>query len=88
MWEVESVERVEVTPRVPGSDPAPVERKRGERDQEEEDGIDSFLPAYVYDAMKEKKRFANMIVSYIQNICNSSCAHSRSVYSGRLPGRC
>ena len=38
----------------------PVERKR---DEEEEEGIDSFLPSYVYDAMKEKKRFDTMRVS-------------------------
>lgn len=42
----------------------PVEKKRGERerDEEDEDGIDSFLPGYVYDAMKEKKRFESMLV--------------------------
>ncbi|VDB82633.1 unnamed protein product [Peniophora sp. CBMAI 1063] len=41
----------------------PLEKKKDgrERDEEEEDGIDSFLPAYVYDAMKEKKRFESML---------------------------
>ena len=62
--------------------------KGKEREEDDFYDLDSFIPSYIYDVMKEKKRFANMIVSYIQNICNSSCAHSRSVYSGRLPGRC
>jgi ubiquitin carboxyl-terminal hydrolase 10 len=38
------------------------------REEEEEkkgdDGVDSFMPAYVYDAMKEKKRFDNMRVRF------------------------
>lgn len=29
----------------------------------EDDTLDSFIPSYVYDAMKEKKRFDNMRVS-------------------------
>ena len=31
-------------------------------DGKEDDGVDSFIPTYVYDAMKEKKRFDNMRV--------------------------
>ncbi|KAH9928561.1 cysteine proteinase [Epithele typhae] len=37
-------------------------RSKGkERDDDAFDELDSFIPTYVYDAMKEKKRFANMI---------------------------
>lgn len=36
-------------------------------DREEED-LDAFMPSYVYDAMKEKKRFDNMRVSFIISI--------------------
>jgi ubiquitin carboxyl-terminal hydrolase 10 len=36
--------------------------KEGEDEKKEDDGVDSFIPAYVYDAMKEKKRFDNMRV--------------------------
>jgi ubiquitin carboxyl-terminal hydrolase 10 len=36
--------------------------KGGEDEKKEDDGVDSFIPAYVYDAMKEKKRFDNMRV--------------------------
>ena len=32
-------------------------------DDEDYDAIDSFIPSYVYDAMKEKNRFENMGVS-------------------------
>lgn len=30
--------------------------------KKEDDGVDSFIPTYVYEAMKEKKRFDNMRV--------------------------
>jgi ubiquitin carboxyl-terminal hydrolase 10 len=33
-----------------------------EEEKKEDDGVDSFIPTYVYDAMKEKKRFENMRV--------------------------
>lgn len=33
-----------------------------EDEKKEDDGVDSFIPTYVYDAMKEKKRFDNMRV--------------------------
>ena len=36
--------------------------KGKEREDDNFDELDSFIPSYVYDAMKEKKRFANMIV--------------------------
>jgi hypothetical protein len=36
--------------------------KGKEVDREEEDDQQSFIPMYVYDAMKEKKRFDNMRV--------------------------
>ena len=38
-----------------------VNAKEGD-EQKEENGVDSFTPTYVYDAMKEKKRFDNMRV--------------------------
>ncbi|EGN95847.1 hypothetical protein SERLA73DRAFT_162553 [Serpula lacrymans var. lacrymans S7.3] len=37
-----------------------VERDYGYREDQEEDGFDSFLPTHVYDAMKEKKQFDHM----------------------------
>jgi len=37
-------------------------RKGKEVDREDKDGLGSFIPTYVYDAMKEKKRFDNMRV--------------------------
>jgi len=36
--------------------------KEEEEEKKEDDGVDSFIPTYVYDAMKEKKRFDNMRV--------------------------
>ncbi|OCH93806.1 cysteine proteinase [Obba rivulosa] len=36
-------------------------RGKGKEREEDFDELDSFIPTYVYDAMKEKKRFANMI---------------------------
>ena len=33
-----------------------------EEEKKEDDGVDSFIPTYVYDALKEKKRFDNMRV--------------------------
>ncbi|KAI0748393.1 hypothetical protein C8Q80DRAFT_1171656 [Daedaleopsis nitida] len=38
--------------------------KGKEREDDTFDELDSFIPTYVYDAMKEKKRFANMIGGY------------------------
>jgi len=35
---------------------------KDEEEKKEDDGVDSFIPTYVYDAMKEKKRFENMRV--------------------------
>ena len=42
------------------------EREREEREEDDWDG-DSFLPSYVYDAMKEKKRFDNMRVCFFSS---------------------
>jgi hypothetical protein len=39
-----------------------VNAKGDEDEKKEDDGVDSFIPTYVYDAMKEKKRFDNMRV--------------------------
>jgi len=36
--------------------------KEEEEDKKEDGSVDSFIPTYVYDAMKEKKRFDNMRV--------------------------
>jgi len=38
------------------------EVKEDERDKKDEDGTDPFVPTYVYDAMKEKRQFKNMLV--------------------------
>ncbi|KAI0672764.1 hypothetical protein C8Q78DRAFT_970322 [Trametes maxima] len=45
-------------PPAPGTDS---KAKGKEREDDLFDELDSFIPSYVYDAMKEKKRFANMI---------------------------
>ena len=39
-------------------------KAKEEEDRKEEEGVDSFMPTYVYDAMKEKKRFDNMRVCF------------------------
>ena len=39
--------------------------KGKDRMEEQEEGLDSFMPTYVYEAMKEKKRFDNMRVSIL-----------------------
>ncbi|KAI0345391.1 cysteine proteinase [Trametopsis cervina] len=36
-------------------------RSKGKEREEDFDDIDSFIPTYVYDVMKEKKRFASMV---------------------------
>lgn len=38
-------------------------RGKGKEREEDFDELDSFIPTYVYDVMKEKKRFASMVVS-------------------------
>ncbi|RDX46907.1 cysteine proteinase [Lentinus brumalis] len=45
----------------PSNDP---KAKGKEREDDAFDELESFIPTYVYDAMKEKKRFANMIGGY------------------------
>ena len=39
-------------------------KAKEEEEKKEEEGVDSFMPMYVYDAMKEKKRFDNMRVCF------------------------
>ena len=39
-------------------------KAKEEEERKEEEGVDSFMPTYVYDAMKEKKRFDNMRVCF------------------------
>lgn len=39
--------------------------KGKEREEDDFYDLDSFIPTYVYDVMKEKKRFASMVVSSI-----------------------
>jgi ubiquitin carboxyl-terminal hydrolase 10 len=38
-------------------------KSKGKEREEDFDDLDSFIPTYVYDVMKEKKRFASMVVS-------------------------
>jgi ubiquitin carboxyl-terminal hydrolase 10 len=43
-----------------------------EDEKKEDDGVDSFIPTYVYDAMKEKKQFDNMRVrlrAHVASFC-------------------
>jgi ubiquitin carboxyl-terminal hydrolase 10 len=42
--------------------------KEEEDEKKEDDGVDSFIPTYVYDAMKEKKRFDNMRVRSLAHV--------------------
>ena len=51
-------------------------KAREEEEKKEGDGVDSFIPTYVYDALKEKKRFDNMRVrlrvcamSFVTDLC-------------------
>jgi ubiquitin carboxyl-terminal hydrolase 10 len=49
-----------------------VNAKEEEDEKKEDDGVDSFIPAYVYDAMKERKRFDNMRVrprAHVASFC-------------------
>lgn len=40
-------------------------KSKGKEREEDFDDLDSFIPTYVYDVMKEKKRFASMVVGGI-----------------------
>jgi len=42
--------------------PPPFSAKRQQEEEEEDKGRDSLVPSYVYDALKEKKRFDSMRV--------------------------
>jgi ubiquitin carboxyl-terminal hydrolase 10 len=47
--------------------------KEEEDEKKEDDGVYSFIPTYVYDAMKVKKRFDNMRVrprAHVASFCN------------------
>ena len=39
-------------------------KAKGKEREEDFDELDSFIPTYVYEVMKEKKRFASMVVSF------------------------
>lgn len=69
--------------------PGPAANSKAKGKEREDDGfeeLESFIPTYIYDAMKEKKRFANMIVRCpFLDTLSVSCSH-RCV--GRAPGRC
>lgn len=49
-------------------------KAKEEEEKKEEEGVDSFMPTYVYDAMKEKKRFDTMRVCF----CDPSCLFDQS----------
>jgi ubiquitin carboxyl-terminal hydrolase 10 len=52
---------------------APRGKAREEEENKEENGVDSFVPTCVYDALKEKKRFDNMRVrprAYVVPLCH------------------
>lgn len=58
---------------VPEPSPSSSTKSKGKEKQEDDfDELDSFIPTYVYDAMKEKKRFANMIVSCVRYIVRAA----------------
>lgn len=48
-------------------------RSKGKEREEDFDDLDSFIPTNVYDVMKEKKRFATMVVSRRQWVRLMSC---------------
>ena len=45
-----------------------VKAKEDDDEKKEDDAVDSFIPTYVYDAMKEKKRFDNMRVRSLAHV--------------------
>ena len=45
-----------------------VKAREDDDEKKEEDAVDSFIPTYVYDAMKEKKRFDNMRVRSLAHV--------------------
>ena len=62
-------------------------RSKGKEREEDFDDLDSFMPAYVYDVMKEKKRFASMVVR-ILGIYVRRNSHENILFLGRTPRRC
>jgi ubiquitin carboxyl-terminal hydrolase 10 len=55
-------------------------KSKDEEEEKKDEGVDSFIPTYVYDAMKEKKRFDNMRVRRpalvrppVTNLCWRMC---------------
>lgn len=63
--------------------------KEKEKDGEEgdEEDAESFLPGYIYDALKGKKRFENMGVGVLSFLVGR-LANLASVYAGWPTGRC
>ena len=56
-------------------------KAKEEEEKKEEESLDSFMPTYVYDAMKEKKRFDNMRVCFRDPLCLYSYSQScRNLY--------
>lgn len=58
----------EFMPEPPKADP---KSKGKEREEDDFYEMESFIPTYIYDVMKEKKRFANMIVSVQRRSCDT-----------------
>lgn len=50
-------------------------KAKGKEREEDFDELDSFIPTYVYDAMKEKKRFASMVVSFVVLYVSGACGN-------------
>ncbi len=76
----------EFVPDPPVNTNANPKSKGKEREDDSFDELDSFIPTYVYDAMKEKKRFANMIVRRLH--CVVACPIECLLLVGRTPGGC
>ena len=53
---------------LPTQQPQQQAAKAEEDEKKEDDAEDSFIPTYVYDAMKEKKRFDNMRVRLLAHM--------------------
>ena len=77
----------EFVPDPPAPSPETNSKAKGkEREDDPFEELESFIPTYVYDAMKEKKRFANMIVSW--RLLRKATLFDAFISTGRASGGC
>lgn len=63
-------------------------RAKGKEREEDFDDLESFIPTYVYDVMKEKKRFASMVVCVTFLRTGTLLGLTCLSFLGWAPGRC